>query len=206
MTIEALRDKLYKVQPYKVRLFQGDEAVRDVAAGKGRKRWTGVIEACERIAWSSAELLDKSGATLAVVDNATPATDLEPLDGAQAGREDRLLNLLIRAQREALTYRDKDSAAALQACTQVMRELGAAVLTLAKLYREQVDVATSTALMRAAGSGAEGKEDDLMSSPMMQALLPELLKRLMAPPPVASSTNGANGTNGHKAAPPNGAK
>lgn len=179
--------------PTKVRAFAGDDDCRDIAVPTRRKKWGQVIEAIEARSWTRVELLDKSGAVIAYVDNTGPASDVEDLGSGPSGKTrseaEWIVNLVVRAQREAMAFRDSEVQSLLRAQGDVVRELSRAMQDLSGIYSEQRKAAVETAEIRAAASqGGEWKE--LMDAlPQLLPLLPHL--RQLVSPDNSKPKNGA---------------
>lgn len=191
---------------YHVRVFQNDDAIRDLPVLRKKKRWDAVRLVLDKLAWTSIEMLDKGKGTLARIDNEGPAEHVEDITGAQATREDRLLNLLLRAQREALTFRDAETTAALKANVDVMREMSTSVATLAGLYRETIATVQERAMalveLQPPQLPLPPGEDGLVSSKLIEELVPKLMPFLPsilakvlggAPPPAPPPNPKPNG-------------
>lgn len=153
---DALLRKLRSVVPHRVRVYDSSDEHRDVAVPHGRKRWSHVVETVEARPWVRAELLDKAGAALAYVIN--PATeaeagDLEDIGSkvSSASAQSRwMLELMLKAQRTALEFRDKEHAALLDSIRDMMGVQTTAMKELVSLYQVQRDVAADVATMKAA--------------------------------------------------------
>lgn len=195
----ALLEALKRHNPAKVRAYAGDDDVRDIAVPTRRRRWGQVVEAIQARAWSRVELLDRSGAAIAYLDNHEPARDLEPLDaapsatGGQVLLAERIVGLVQRGQREVMTFRDAELTALLQAQGSVVREMADAMRSLSVLYREQVQTAEHTAELRAtalaqaqAGDGDQVKQL-LEALPVILQALPMLRGLLGAGAPAAAA-------------------
>lgn len=182
---DKLLATLKRHNPSKVRAYAGDDDHRDIAVPTRRKRWSQVIEAIDAKSWTRVELLDKSGAVLAYVDNTGPASELEDVgDNSRASKtrseSEWIVNLVIRAQREAMTFRDSEVQSLLRAQGDVVRELSRAMQDLSGIYTEQRKAAVETAEIRAAATagGSEWKEL-LEAAPQLLQMLP-LLRGLLA--------------------------
>lgn len=181
---DKLLATLKRHNPSKVRAYAGDDDWRDIAVPTRRKRWGRVIEAIDAKSWTRVELLDKSGAVLAYVDNTSPASELEDVGDGKVSRtrseSEWILNLVIRAQREAMAFRDSEVQALLKAQGDVVRELSRAMQDLSGIYSEQRKAAVETAEIRAAATagGSEWKEL-LEAAPQLLQMLP-LLRGLLA--------------------------
>lgn len=203
-TMSKLLAKLRTLAPAKVRAYAGDDDYRDIAVPTRRKRWSQVIEAIEARSWSRVELLDKGGNVLGYVDNTEAAGTVEDITGAQAtgkrSESEWIVNLVVRAQRDAMTFRDAEVKSLLQAQGDVVREMSAAMAGLASIYREQRDAAASVAEMKAtAAATPDGfNMKELMDAlPVLMQALP-LLRGLLAggatpaAPKVPKSPNGVS--------------
>lgn len=189
---ETIRAALTKHKPAKVCVFFGDELHRTVAVPKmlksGRHRWAAVIDVIEPMPWTSIELRSSKDELLHVL---VAERDAEPRDGGgdTTDRDERILRLLISAQKEALGYREREASAALQACVQVMRQMTDAVGTLSNLHELQL-----RSLQRAAAELPDGEAGQLEGMKLLQLMAPQLLRKLFgddapkivaAPPPNA---------------------
>jgi hypothetical protein len=150
MNAKLLRE-LRRHEPTKVRVYAGDEH-RDVAVPTRRKKWTTVISAINARSWSTCELLNKNGEVLAYVENMSPATDVEELDGRKAGvrsEAEWAVQLAVKTGRDMLAFRSEEHRELLKAQGEVLREMSNAMKGLASLYGEQRDAAADVATMRA---------------------------------------------------------
>jgi len=202
-----LLSALRQLAPAKVRAYDAEDNARDIAVPTRRKRWSAVIQAIEARPWIRVECLDRSGAVLGYVQNDGPAEELEELGttphGAVAMQQRWLLELLIRAQQTALTYRDKEHSALLVAVRDIMAVQSDATRELVVLMRAQRDIAAEMAAQRAAAAAGTGEmtADDIIailkeSPKMLEKLGPMVfgLARMVtggsSPPPPAPK-NGA---------------
>ncbi len=179
--------------PSKVRAYAGDDDARDIAVPTRRKKWAQVIAAVEARAWSRVELLDKSGAVLAYVENEAPARELQDLGSGVTGpvaEAHRIVELVIKAQRETMTFRDAEVTALLQAQGSVVREMVMGMQALTAMYREQVSAAGEVAALQAtAEAGGGGQLRELVeAAPTLLQMIP-MLKGLLSGPETAP--NGA---------------
>lgn len=179
---DRLLATLKRHNPAKVRAYANDDDYRDIAVPTRRKRWAQVIEAIDARAWSRVELLDKSNAVIAYVDNTSPATDVEEFALTSGGKTradaEWIVNLCVRAQREAMAFRDAEVQALLKAQGDVVRELSRAMQELSGIYSEQRRAAVEVAEMRA-GAAAGGEWKELLdAAPQLLQMLP-YLKQLM---------------------------
>lgn len=174
--------KLRQLSPVKVRAYDAEDNPRDIAVPTRRKRWSAVIEAVEARPWIRVECLDRSGAVLGYVTNDGPAEDVEELGvatpgGAVAMQQRWLLELMIRAQQTALTYRDKEHSALLVAVRDIMAVQSEATRELVVLMRAQRDIAAEMAAQRAAAAAGSG-ELDLDTVVALLKESPKMLKEL----------------------------
>lgn len=202
LTTEKLLKTLQRFAPAKVRAYSGDDDARDIAVPTRRKKWSQVIAAIEARSWTRVELLDKSGAVLAYVDNVEPARELEDLDGGKASKvrseTEWMVKLVISAQRDAMTFRDAEVKSLLTAQGDVVREMSAAMRDLGAIYREQRESATASATARAeaaaaAAAGGDSFKELMEALPQILQALP-MLRALLQQPQTAP--NGARPKNG----------
>ena len=190
MTVDALHAKLLsslkRQNPARVRAYAGDDDARDIAVPTRRRRWSAVIEAIEARTWTRVELLDKSGAVLGYVDNIEPAREIEDLGGDTRASKLRsesewIVTLVVKAQREAMAFRDAEVPSLLRAQGDVVREMSSAMRDLSAFHREQREAQAEVATLQAiAKQGPErGQVGELLealpvimqSLPMLRALL-----------------------------------
>jgi hypothetical protein len=202
--LENLRAALAKHAAHKVIAYRGDDVLRAIPVPPGRKRNAAVLAVVGKLEWSRVELVDRTGGLLAVVDGSEDGRDDAPAV-EPTGREAYLLNLMLKAQQVALSHREKETAIALNACTQSVRMLTDAVGALAGLHRKALDaqaeahsVSIAAAIEAAQAAQAAGGGDDLMSGKLMEQLAPVIMARLMAPAPAPAPAGPANGSNGVK--------
>jgi hypothetical protein len=181
-THAKLLSTLKRHNPSKVRAFAGDDDARDIAVPTRRQKWTQVIEAIQARAWTRVELLDKSGAVLGYVDNTEPARELEELaSGVRTVNEARaIVELVIKAQRDTMTFRDAEVTALLAAQGAVVREMLASMQALTKMYQQQVEAAAEVADLNARAELGEGGNvaQLIEAAPQLLAALP-MLKSLL---------------------------
>ena len=106
-TGDRLADSLARARPKRVRVTVGDET-HEVRCDRARVRWTAVAETLRELAdddpSARATMMDADGATLGVLrivdadDEKVGAPTSAPMDA----RDERLLTLLVSAQRAAL--------------------------------------------------------------------------------------------------------
>ncbi len=187
-TTGRLLATLKRHNPFKVRVFNGEDDAREVAVPTRRKRWSSVIEAVDARAWTRCVLLDKSGAELAHVENEGQARELEELGtsfagvGGQLMLGERIAMLAIKSMRDALAFRDQETVALLKAQGEVVREMSQGVRALAEVYREQNEAYADAADARvqAASEAQSGDMKQLLEAlPQLLQLLP-IVKALVA--------------------------
>jgi hypothetical protein len=196
MITDKLLATLRRHNPAKVRAYAGDDDFRDVAVPTRRKKWTQVIEAIEARSWTRVELLDRSGAVIAYVDNTSPASDLEDLDVGKASKTrsdtEWIVNLVIRAQKETMAYRDSEVTNLLRAQGDVVREITGAMKDLSAIHAEQRRAAVETAEIRAAAqAGGDSWKELLEAAPQLLQMLPLLRGLVAGPQQPAKPKNGA---------------
>lgn len=197
--LERLRAALAKHPAHKINLYRGDELARSVPVPAGRKRNAAVIAVVGKLEWSRAELVDRAGGTLDVVDAQADDNDRDAPELELGDRETKLLGMLLKAQQIALSHREKETQIALNACTASVRMLTDAVGALAGMHKQtlaaqaEAHAASITAALEAAqqAEGAEG--GGLMSAKLMEQIAPLIMAKLLAPGPAPAPTpsNGA---------------
>lgn len=198
-TSKTLLATLKRHNPAKVRAYTSDDDARDIAVPTRRKRWSQVIEAIEARAWVRVELLDKGGAVLAYVENSDQAHDVEELGQSAAmvkGHAEhalavRIVELVLKGQREAMAFRDSEVKELLGAHSNVLREMSQGMSQLANMYREQVEAAREVARLQTEASlSPEGFDIKslLEAAPVIVQALP-MLRGLLA----QSSPSPSNG-------------
>jgi hypothetical protein len=151
-----------------------DGETKDVAIPGKRKKWAQVLSILDKLSWIRLECLNAKGSVVDIIENDDPAEDLEDLDG-YGGQVHQLTGLMLKAQDIALR-RNADQ-------TKQQNEM---ILGLAKLLMERLNAlekgfaANLKMAQRFAMAAAEsGDEDELFSSPLVEALAPHLLKRFL---------------------------
>jgi hypothetical protein len=186
--MDAVADKLLstlrRLSPARVRAYTSDDDARDIAVPTRRRKWAQVIEAIESRSWTRCELLDKSGAVLGYVENTEPARELESLAEGPESRSitmaERIVGLVVKAQRDAMTFRDAEVTSLLKAQGDVVRELTSSMRALSDIYRAQVDAASEVASLQAtAAAGGDSQLKELLdAAPQILQVLP-LVKGMM---------------------------
>jgi hypothetical protein len=127
---DKLLSSLKLHNPAKVRCYVGDDDHKDIAVTKRRKKWAQVVAAVEGATkgqWSRCELLDGGGALLATVENTDPAGELSTIGGGpgtgRLGELMALVQIVTKAQRDAMQFRDNEVQALLRAQGEVVREV-----------------------------------------------------------------------------------
>lgn len=167
---------LKKSRPSSLRVVLLDGEQKDIGIPGKRKKWSQVLSMLGRLSWVQLECLDAKGRTIDIVENDEAAEELESLEG-YGGQVHQLTALMLKAQDVALR-RDGERAAAqnsmvLQLCQLLMSRLNA----LEKGFGANLRMMQKYA--RAATEGGDEEEDGLMSGPLMEALAPHLLARLL---------------------------
>lgn len=190
-TVTKLLATLRTHSPAKVRAYTSDDEYRDIAVPTRRKKWAQVIAAVEARAWSRCELLDRSGAVLAYVENTDPAQGVEDVGAPAPAKLSseyqlavKITELCLKAQREAMSFRDSEMKELLGAHGQVIKEMVTGMQVLSELYKEHVTVASEVAGLNAeaearaaAGNGGQLKEL-IEAAPLIMQVLP-MLKQLL---------------------------
>lgn len=193
-----LRRRCQEHEPTKLRLYRDDEHVRDVPIKSGtRKRWLQPLRVVAELRrkWTTVELCDRADNVLDVyAPTSTPAREpatysIERVEGDRA----ELMRMMIAAQREVLTYRERDNSQAMQAMVAMMERVTGAVGALADVHARtleaqrqhaQVQLATvAQAAAAAASSTSESRtdEDDVDESMgIVRAIAPQLGEKLAA--------------------------
>jgi DNA-directed RNA polymerase specialized sigma54-like protein len=207
----AVLNALKSYAPVKLVAYMSDsdEDGKAIAVPNVKKRWARVTATPEKLAWCRVELLDKTGALLATVDNAEPARDVEDLPVGKGHAEHalalRICELVERSRRDAVDQanasRSVEMKELLQAQTAVMKEMTNAMRSLADVYREQVEVTAESAETRAqaealvarAGEDGWSLEKLLEAAPVIMQVLPALKSMLGSGSP-APAPNGKRGS------------
>lgn len=189
---EQLLMHLRRISPHKVRVYDASDEYRDVAVPTRRRKWAQVIATIEARPWVRCELLDKSGAALGYVENDGPAGEVEDLGGAatpRAAEQRWLLELMIKAQTTALSFRDKEHAALLSGVRDMMAVQTEAMRETIALMREQRDIVQETAAIKAAAEKGDDLEQIVKlveASPKLMQVLGPVMMALRAPKQIAA--------------------
>lgn len=193
--------KIKGVNPAIVRVYNGDDDYRDVTVQAVRNRWSRLANTLASLPWSKYELLDKKGGLVGIVENGAAAGDLEDIGQSPTGGlalQTRLnLELMLRAQREALTYRDKEVTAMLVGMKDVLTVMTQAMSATQAMYQSQVEAAHVIAQANAGGD-IEQIVKLVEASPKLLATLAPIVGRMLG----GGGSGGANGTPARKPVPP----
>lgn len=175
---DALVDALRSVTPARVVLVLSDGSERALALRTGRTRWTHAAQTARSLAGDDdgarMELRDESGAVLHAVQLAdddggddVPSSSSASLMPAPDGRDERMLTLLVSAQRAALEEQRVLLGPVLESYTALARgyaEYAAQVVELVRLaatvraeVTEQAPSPADTALVQMLGQLGGGK-------------------------------------------------
>jgi hypothetical protein len=156
-TGDRLTDALGRARPKRVRVVVGDET-HEVRCDGARVRWTSVAETLRELAdgdtTARAMMLDAEGATLGVLrvlDDEEPENVGAQTNGPMDSRDERVLTLLVSAQRAALDEQRQLLAPVLDSYTALARgyaEYAAQVVELVRLaaaVKEEVSSSSSSA-------------------------------------------------------------
>jgi hypothetical protein len=200
-SLAKLLATLKRHNPARVVVQRAEDESQSVSVPGKRKRWAQVIAAVESRSWLAVDLLDKSGALIISVDNTDPAKELESLDayagsGVELRLAERIVQLVLKGQRDTMAFRDAEVSSLLKAQGDVLREMSNGMRALSGLYAEQVGAARDIATMKvqAAQEQAVAGEGDwkqlLEALPTIMQALP-LLRSLLAGGDAAPPPNGA---------------
>lgn len=185
--------------PAKVVAMRGEDEQQVISVPGKRKRWAQVIGAVESRSWLSVDLLDKSGGLIITVENTDPARELRDLEahsggGAELRLAERIVALVLKGQRDTMTFRDAEVSSLLKAQGDTLREMSNGMRALSSLYQEQVGAARDIASMQVQAAkeqatAAGGDWQQLLEAlPTIMQSLP-LLRSLLA----GGEAPGANG-------------
>lgn len=183
-----LLGKLRKLNPFKVIVYNGDES-RVVAVPQRRRRWPQVLEAIESSPWSRVVLQNKSGEDLGYVDGeAVPEEESVAVarsGGGATAEAIAIVELVLKGQRAAMEYRDKELTTLLRAQGEVVRELTSGMRALQEIYRAQVDAAMEVSAMQTeAAMGGGDMQKLLEAAPALIPVIPHLRSLFAQKPPV----------------------
>lgn len=180
---DRLVTKLRQLAPHVVKAYDGSDECRTIAVPQRRKRWNSVIESIEARPWVRVELVDKHGAVLGYVENDGVAGELETVghDGDRGNRERALLEMMLKAQKTALEYRDKEHTTLLQGMSEMIRANTQAMNQLTQIYQVQVQVAAEVAAAQATAAATGDAEQwiKLLENPQIAAMLGPIVGRLL---------------------------
>lgn len=214
-TVDTVKAKLLqdlrRLAPHSVRVFDSSDEYRDVAVPSRRKRWTQVIETIEARPWVRCELRDKRGQVLGYVetelervqDDAPMSTSIP----AEAAQMRWFLDIMLRAQHQALTFVNKEHAVVLGSIREILEVQTSAMRETVELLKQQRDVSTEIAEQRAAAAaqGDDGLEQILKiveQSPKLMEKIGPMFAMLMAPKRIAARVQPAAAAG--PSSPPNG--
>lgn len=208
-TADKVLATLKRYAPAQVRAYVGDEA-RDIAVANVRKKWSRVVSTLDNMgAWSRVEMLDKKGALIHTLENTDPAGELQDIGhgGGKAAEVERMLQIVLKAQREAMAFKNEELQAVMRAQGEVVTQLTNSVRALSTVHQEQMnamrellDVRTSAAT-EAAIAQATDPEGNMVKQlveamPLIQAAMP-LLKGILGQPDAPAAPPVANGARKH---------
>lgn len=176
---DALVDALARVRPRAIRVEVGDDT-HDVRCAGARVRWTHVAQTVRELADGEPArvvMLDADGGTVGVVRvlDAESETVGAPTVGPMDSRDERVLTLLVSAQRAALDEQRQLLAPVLESYTALARgyaEYAAQVVELVRL-------------------AAAVKDEVSSSSSSADAALAALASKVVGAPTVGAPTNGS---------------
>jgi hypothetical protein len=193
-----LRRRCQEHVPAKLRLYRDEEHIRDVPCkAMTRKRWLQPLRVVAELRrrWTSVELCDQRDNVLDVFTPSAPApvAQSERIGGVTLDSEKaELVRMMIAAQREVLTYRERESSAAMTAMVQMMERITGSVGALADVHSRtleaqrqhaSVQLATMAQAAAAASSASESRTegDDVDESMgIVKAIAPQLGEKLAA--------------------------
>lgn len=176
--MESLINEIKKCAPVKLSVYCGDDSPREVAVPNTRNRYHRVEQVVGAFAWTRVELLDKSGSIIGVVENSDRAQSslaIAPAFDAECARDERILNVMLRAQQVALSHRESETKEALRASTEIVRTLTDSFKQLAMLHREQLSAAVEAAESRIEAQTSSEMSQLLEAAPQILQVLPALL-------------------------------
>lgn len=150
---DALIDALARVRPRALRVEVGDEA-HDVRCAGARVRWTQVAQTVRELADGEPArvvMMDAEGGTVGVVRVDATTTDDAPSSAPMDARDERILTLLVSAQRAALDEQRQLLTPVLESYTALARgyaEYAAQVVELVRLaaaVKDEVSSSSSSA-------------------------------------------------------------
>lgn len=184
---QRLLAALRRTAPTKVRVYDAQDEAREVAVPTRRKRWSQVVETVEAVPWVRVEMLDKAGSILGYIKNDGPADEIEELSSPATGANSQVrwvLELMIKAQTMALSFRDKEHAALLVSVREVLDVQSQGMREMVALMRAQRDEAMELAQIRAAAAQGDGMDEIIKlieASPKLMQTMAPLLGVLFRP-------------------------
>ena len=183
--VKRLLNTLRSVAPAAVRAYDAQDNVREVAVPTRRKRWTQVIDTIVAVPWVRVVLVDKSGRELGYVENEGPAREVEDISGREVvehRRETYLIELILRAQKQALQFRDQEHTTLLTSMRDLLDVNTQAMRGLAEIFAAQTRSALELGELRAAAAAASVQQQHDASGGGTG--IEEILKLLEASPQV----------------------
>lgn len=189
---------LRQYQPCSLRAYDAHDDTRDIAIPPGaRTKWSRAAATVNARPWVRLDLLDRTGKVLFHVEHDGPSTDVEELSPGMSAtdrRDERMLALLLRAQREGREADRRDTVELIGGCREMMRVLTDAVRALSDIQRAQIQALQDSFAARASSSSSSDEAgsavDDLVKS-LLPAMLPQMLAAARAPAaPAPAAPNG----------------
>lgn len=192
MDIKDVAEKISKAAPTIVRVVLINGEIRNLKPGAGtsRKRWLPITKMIERMEWRRIEMYGPGEAFLDFVDNEDQGE--KALVVSKGDREDQLMNRVILAQREALSWQDKGIKLAMETIVDVMREQATAVREIVAMHKAMNEGLRS--MLAEADRGTVVSEDP-ENAELIKMLMPHLAMRLMGSimPAAPGPAKGGNG-------------
>jgi hypothetical protein len=195
---DKLEATLKRHNPSRVVVYTSDDDGTQISIPGGRnRRWkhvTATIETRFKSTWSRVEMLDKGGALLGTCENTAPADDLEDLVASGKSvpaQVERLLAIVLKAQRDALAMRNDENQAMLRAFPEVVRELTTSVKSLSAVHQAQRDAERELAKLQleaAATPEPDQLQQILEAVPVIAQAMPFLKQLITGSSPVSTPT------------------
>lgn len=176
---------LRQYQPVSLRAYDAHDDTRDIAVPPGaRTKWTRAAATVNARPWVRLDLLDKAGKVLYHVEHDGPAADVEDLSapmGVADRRDERMLALMLRAQREGRDADRREMVDTLGACREMMRVCVDAVRALSEVQRAQMQAMSDAFNARmAAAAHSRGDDGGDATEDLLKTLLPTMLPAMLA--------------------------
>lgn len=168
IAVTKLVATLRQYAPARVRSWDANDVAREIAVPDVRSRWTRVASTIEAQPWVRVELLNKHGAVLGYCDNDGVAGDVEDLAEPENTKGLALLNVMLKAQREALQFSRAETSELLKGCSELMKVVVEATRQLAGIYQAQVAAVAESAALR------QDTPDDLDKMLTLVEAIPEI--------------------------------